>query len=282
MSIKGQIDDYNESSKLFLAFRLELENILNSINSYEKITSYESKKVGIYRYLKKLIPCFDALRMVSKLNSAQPLITLQRMIVDNYAVLYLLTNHSNKEVQLLRYYLFILDATKSRPDILNNFSSKITLDIPNDAFESAKDAIANDNQSSIELHKLIKEKQLDKLVNNTIIETANWKFKDSKETNQYKNKYNWVDLYKIARIPEHHAEMYQNYHSTYVHGLGMTLMTDKSEAAFPFTVLGFYSCSIIISLIIKIITLEYVDEIKEIKLNPKTIEFMNTSWTKWN
>lgn len=282
MNNKQQIEDYNESSKLFLAFRLELENLLQTINTYEKITSYESKKVGIYKYLKKLLPCFDALRMVSQLNSAQSLITLQRMIIDNYAVLYLLTNHSTKEEQLLRYYLFILDATKSRPNILNDFSSKITLDIPKDSFESANNAISSDKQTSIELCKLIEKHHLDRLVNKNIIESANWKFKDAKAVKQNNNKYNWIELYKISRIPAHHAEMYQNYHSTYVHGLGMSFMTEKEEAAFPFTVLAFYSCSIIISLIIKLITLEFENEMNEIKLHPKTIEFMNDSWNKWN
>lgn len=275
------IELYNSSFKLFWACRLELDNVFESLKSFEKQTSFDSKKVGIYKHIKKLIPCFTVLHKVSDLNSIQSMITLQRMITDNYAIFYLFTNHSSKEEQLLRYYLFLLDATKLRPKILRNFSVNIKNEIPNKAYEDANNAIISDDNSSRRLVELIHENQLDLIVHNEIIDCSNWKFKDAKKKEQKYNRYNWSDLYSIARIPKHHASMLQNYNSNFVHGLGMSLMIENDDNSSPLLIATFDFCSILISMIIKILMMEFEDETKDVKLNKNTIDFMNDNWNDW-
>jgi len=270
-----------ESRKLFFACKLELANVFDSLKCYEMDSSFKSKKIGIYKYIKKLIPCFNVLLEVSYSNSIQSLITLQRMIVDNYAILYLLTTFSTKEEQLLRYYLYLLDATHSHSEILDKFSSNLKSKIPDEAYKNAYNAKTQDNKSSIELIKIINEEKLDLIVNKEIISKSNWKFKDANEKDQNKNQYKWIELYSIARIPNHHAQMLQNYHSAFVHGLGISLMIENDKDVFPFTISTTDFCSILMSLIIKIIITEFKEETKNVKLNQKTIDFANGNWNNW-
>jgi len=281
MSNIEQIEFYNKSNILFIALRHELGKVFHGIERYEHNSSFENIKVGIYKHVKKLIPCFDILFNVSKTSSIQSLITLERMIIDNYAILYLLTSFSSKEEQLLRYYLFLLDAASSRSNILKNFSSNIKNEMPAKAYVDADKAIIYDKKASIELHKKIKEIQQKLSVNTEIINNSNWKFKDIKEGNQNINRLSWTDLYTNARIPNHHAQMLQKYHSSFVHGLGISLMIDSDDNLLPFTISTLDFCSILMSMIIKIITIEFQDETKAINLNFKTIEFMNHNWNNW-
>ncbi len=265
----------------FFICRLELENIFHSLNYYEMDSSFISKKVGVYKHLKKLLPCFDILSKVSGSNSVQSLITLQRMIVDNYAIFFLLTSFSSKEEQLLRYYLYLLDATNSRLKIINNFSSNIKCEIPNETIRNAENAIIADSNSSIELIKLIKENNLYSLVNEEIINKFNWKYKDANKKKQSNNYYKWTELYTIAKIPNHHAQMLQNYYSSFVHGLGISLTIEDDDNLLPFIISTLDFCSILQSMIIKIIMTEFKEETKNVKLKKKTIDFMNDNWNNW-
>lgn len=281
MSNSEHIELCQESNKTFLALRLEIERVFQCLKDYESNSSFESKKVGIYKYLKKLIPCFDILFEVSKLNSTQSLITQLRMIVDNYVILYLFTNFSSKEEQLLRYYLFLLDATSSRPKIINNFASNIKHQIPDEAYENANIAVASDNKTTVDLIKLINERQLDAIANKEIISSSNWKFKDKNEKNQNKNRYIWTELYTIAKIPNHHAQILQNYFSSFVHGLGLSLNIKADEEDLTFVILSLDYSVILMSLIIKIIITEFDEETKNLNLHPMILKIINQNWNNW-
>jgi hypothetical protein len=277
-----QTELYNESIKRFIALRLELGGVFRGLDSYEHNSAFENIKVGIYKHIKKLIPCFDILFKVSQTSSIQSLMTLERMIIDNYAILYLLTIFSSKEEQLLRYYLFLLDAICSRSNILKNFSSNIKYEMPAKAYEDADSAIIYDKKASIELNKKINEIQQKLSVNTEIIKNSNWKFKDIEEGNQNINRLSWTDLYKNAGIPNHHAQLLQKYNSSFVHGLGISLMIESEDNLLPFKISTLELCSILMSRIIKIIMIEFQDETKTINLNSKTIDFINHFWDNWS
>lgn len=273
---------YQDSLKQFLFSRRELERVFLTLESYQKISLLENKKVGIYKHLKKLIPCFDVLLNVSRTNSLQSVITLFRMIVDNYAILYLFTNFSSTNEQLLRYYLYLLDAVNSRPKIIKDFSVNIKYKVPEETYRDANNAILFDNKSSTELLKIINQKQLNSLVNEKIIDTSNWKYKDAKEINQNSNRYKWIELYAISRIPKHHAQMIQEYHSSFVHGLGISLMSENDDNVIILLISVLDFCTIIMSLMIKIITTEYKEETNNVLLNQKINDFINDIWNNWN
>jgi len=270
---------HKETELLFHLSIIELKKVVFYLELNESDNSLLSKKYGILKYIKKIIPNFDIISDISELKSVQALLTLQRMIVDNYSIIYLLTSFSSKNEQLLRYYLFLLDGTKSRPKIIEKFSSKSKVNFPKSLVNKAKKIQISDNNATLKLYEIIKEKNLNSLVNESIINNSNWKFKCSKEK-KGKNYYSWTELYKISRIPENQAEMFQNYHSTYVHGLGISLFLNEEDNPLPFVISTLDICSVIISLILKILTNEYPDEIKSIKISENMIEFMNVSWNE--
>jgi len=275
-------NEYNESLKLFIALNIELKKAFSGLIHLDSEVSLGLKEVGIYRHLQKLIPCFDILLSVSKSDSIQSLITLQRMIVDNYTIFYLLTSHSSKEEQTLRYYLYLLDAAISRPKIIDQFAKGIKSDLPESAFVNAKIAKNADIIAEKNLKDKIKATQKSIILANEIIERTNWKFKDSITINQNKNRYSWKDLYTISRIPAYHAEMIQSYNSSYVHGLGMSIMGGREKKdIYPFKISSLDFCSVLMSLIIKILTIEFEEEISKIEFNNNTIEFMNKNWNDW-
>ncbi|MBE9466754.1 MAG: hypothetical protein IMY72_00365 [Bacteroidetes bacterium] len=273
---------YIESKKLFMALSIELKNAFSSLIHFDSEVSMELKKVGIYRHLKKLIPCFDILLVVSKSDSVQSLITLQRMIVDNYAIFFLLTSHSSKEEQILRYYLYLLDAVVSRTKIIDQFSKGITSELPKNEYVNANSANILDIESAKNLKEKIRENQRSIILADEIIEKTNWKFKDPSLSNQNKNRYKWSELYSISKIPNHHAKMIQNYNSSFVHGLGISMMVGHNENdIFPFRISAMDFCSVLMSLIIKILTVEFEKEISKVKFNDKTLVFINNNWNNW-
>ena len=48
-----------------------------------------------------------------------------------------------------------------------------------------------------------------------------------------------------------------------------------------FVILSLDFCRIIISMIIKIIMIEFEEETKNLKLHPKTLEIINENWNNW-
>ncbi len=276
------IEKYYEGKSLFICCKIEIERVFQTLSFYENEISYRNKKVGIYRHVKKLIPCFDDFFKTNESNSVQSMVTLQRMIVDNYSILYLLTNYSTEEEQLLRYYLFLLDSMQSRQNLIDHFTSNMKYDQPEELFQNAEKTKISDNETAEELLKIIKQENLDSDTEISIIKTANWKFKDKKKKNQKANKYNWKELYSIARIPNHYAYSIQNYYSSFSHGLGVSLLAKNDETSYPLRITNLYLSSIILSMIIKILLNEYHEETKTLKINQYVIKFMNSNWNNWN
>jgi len=275
------IELFEAERTLFFVCRLELENIMSRLKYHQMDSDFKSIKFGIYIYIKKLLRCFDDLKVIADSNSIQSMITLLRMIVDNYAILYLLTTFSNKEEQLLRYYLFLLEATSKRPTVINDFASNIKNEMPVEAYVKPNSLINSDNEASIELRRIIHEKDLDRNVTSEIIKKCNWRFRNPHEKDQKKNQLSWIELYTNAKIPNHHAKVLQNYHSTYVHGLGISLIIESSQEKSPIIFHTIKLCNILMSMIIIIIMTEFKEETTDIRLNKLISDYANDNWNNW-
>lgn len=147
-------------------------------------------------------------------------------------------------------------------------------------YENENKAIISDDKASNELLEIIRGLQRNLNVNENIITKSNWKFKDI-NSSKNNNRYEWTELYINARIPAHQAKILQDYHSTFVHGLGISLMIETDENLLPFIISTLEFCSILMSLIIKIITTEYCNETKDMVLDKSIIDFMNDNWDNW-
>jgi hypothetical protein len=251
------------------------------IEKYDSIKTFEVKKVGIYYLLKKLVPCFTVLDDVSKSNSVQSIITLERMILDNYTVLFFLTNFESKKNQDLRYYLFLLDAVETRYKIIDEFLINNPTAFPEFVIDQKNNTVLEDKKTRAHLLQIIKTQNLDAIVNKEIIIKSNWKFKDPNSVNKKYNSYKWQELYEIAKIPKRHAIMLQDYNSSYVHGLGLSLMIDDDFGAYLKVMKSLDFGSIIQSMIVKIILGEFPTETKKISLPNNYIKFMNENWSNW-
>jgi hypothetical protein len=138
-----------------------------------------------------------------------------------------------------------------------------------------------DKQTSNEIVNLIKEKKLDSFANREIIDNSNWKFKDGKKNNQRFNRYSWTELYEIARIPSRYSQMFQNYFSSFVHGLGLSLNIEDDDDNLTFTILSLDLSTVLMSMILKILLQEYEDETKSLVLHEKTLKLIDDNWNNW-
>ena len=243
----------------FRILKLELDKVFSCLNCYNDVNDVFSIKVGIFNHVKNILKSLDVLLKVSELDSIQSLMTLHRMVVENYAVLYLFTSHSTKQEQLLRFYLFLLDAIKIRSSLLKNDASEMSDEIKMNDIS----VINADELSTSKIEKLISENKLNDLVNNNIISLYKWKFKN-KENNAC---YTGCELYIGARIPDHDAKVLWHYYSSYVHGLGISLMLKDSTDKTPLISYSLTICSIIQSLIIKILIKEFSEETNLIQID---------------
>jgi hypothetical protein len=281
METLGKIKPIEESRLIYSFCKKELDSVFKSLyTKYDSITAVNSREVGIYKHVKKLLPCFDLLYEISSTSSIQSLKTMERMIVDNYAILFLLSSHSTEQEKNLRYYLYLLDAVKSRTNIINSFSTQIPDEIPQEIMSNAKSAKDADQETYNDIKELIKDVKLDSLVNENIIEQCNWKYKDGKKSNG-RNCYSWVELYQIAKIPKRHAQVLQDYHSSYVHGLGISLMIGDDDNLLPIIKSTLDFCSVLQTMIIKIIMTSFFKETRDIELPESMSIFMNKNWDDW-
>ena len=115
-----------------------------------------------------------------------------------------------------------------------------------------------------------------------IITDYNWNFKnphDEKSSRQ--NHYSWTELYEIARIPKKYSYVFQSFYSSFVHGLGMTIMKQPENNKFLMTELVFEIAAIIQALVAKILFIQYTGYIKEEQINPEFLLLVNYHWENW-
>ncbi len=268
--------DPKDDQVLFFFSKIELDKIFEKLKNYDQV-SFEDKRVGIYKHLKKLIPCFDVIAKVAEMDSIQSLITLTRMVVDNYSIHYLLTSFGTKEEQLLRYYLFLLDATVSRIETAKDLYANVLSPLPEETNNNARIVIQSDEKAIVEIKAIIERKGLNIGVDSVIIDTANWKFIDKSPVKKNNNRYKWHELYSLSRIPEHQSRYIQNYYSSYVHGLGMSLIPNV-ENIDVFKAMAYSTCNLVILLLIKTLLLEFPEETRDVNLSKIISIVMDDCW----
>jgi hypothetical protein len=272
-----------ESRKEYLLCLNELTKVLNSLKKLDLIESHNNRKIGMYKFLKNFSSSFSILYEISKTNSISSLFTINRMIIDNYAIFYLLLLHSSEEEKNIRYYLFLMDGIKTRSNLVTNFLSN-TQEVIKQMTENNTQLVADsDKEILMILRTFIDKNNINGIVSNEIIDQNNWKFKDpSSKKNKRENSFNWVDLYNIAKIPNHYSIAFQNYYSSYVHGLGMSILNQPKSNSELIPSLVLSVTSIIQSMLIKIISLEYNDYVKTNDMDSKFLDKMNHHWENWN
>lgn len=227
-----------------------------------------------------MLPCFDVIQSIAQPKNFQTLITQMRMIIDNYSILYLLTSFSSSKEQQIRHYLFLLDAVISRSKIIDSFSPIVSNGFATGGTKQQSEIAKEfDKIAESDIIKLLKDEKLYSTINENIIKNRNWKFKNINDGKD--NKFNWIEIYKLSRIPNRYSEMIQKYYSSFVHGLGISLMLNESEELSPLIISILDLSSIIQSMIIKILLNEFKNETKQIKLQDGTLKFIDDSWNNW-
>ena len=220
MSIENQ-ESLLDVKEKFSTINQLLNIIFRRLNDKSNLSVIYDKKIGIYCQIKNLLPCFDILLSVTESGSVQSYSTLLRMIADNYSILFLLTCYNSKEEQELRYYLYLLNAIKTRSDILK----ESILEEKKESAPEIEKANKADEKAIEEIKNIISQKGFEKQICVKVYDKKNWKFK-----NQLNNdNYSWLELYKIAKLSPSDANVIFNFYSSFVHGLGIQLMLKETD-----------------------------------------------------
>jgi hypothetical protein len=282
MELLSQEVEFKKTKQLLYLNMLELDKVLSNLTPITNDNGFKDKRVGVFHHTLKFYYCIEDLIKLSENNgSVQSIITLNRMIVDNYAVLYLLTSYSTPEEQLLRYYLYLFDAIKTRSQSLSDFFESCTVHPPEPIFSNVISALEQDSEDMQQILELLKDDGIYDLVSPIVIEKLNWKFKNHIQKNKRnKNQYSWSELYQIALIPKNFSKLIQNYHSQYVHGLGISLMQKPNDDCIPIVTSTFDVTNALIWNTLKILLNTFNDIINEDILHEKTVRMMNTFWNE--
>lgn len=260
----------------------EFERVLAFLNADLEKGDLFSRKIGMIRHAEKMLTSFEVLYKTTDMNCIASLLTLHRMIVDNYSIFYLLTKHSTEAERDIRYNLYLQDGVSSRSDILINFKSVSEIKIGKDTEIKTKNAITNDAKASEYLDLKMGELKENFEVSPKIIDQKNWKFKypKSSKARNY-NSYTWFELYKIARIPDHHAQAFQKYLSAYTHGLAISLFKRNENDINPFIEIALYTSCVMQSIMVEILLEEHSINPNDIDLDENFKLLIKQNYESW-
>lgn len=179
---------------------------------------------------RKMLDVWQSIHLICDNNKDYTsLITLLRVIVDNYAFLHLLFIHTtNSEEQETRLILYVLDGLRTRrkevQSMDHNYDRKyITQEEEDQTRKQCKESIESDNIAEVHIIN-----RLSKLLNNEIqqslIDKADWKYKDYKQPQSKRNSFSWTELYALFASDNNMKGTYMGYFSQFVHGLGISNM----------------------------------------------------------
>ena len=157
--------------KCIARFTLQNEELNKYWSMVERLEmQYHNRhEVGIHKIFQTIIPIFYALLKVSESDSISSLQTLNRMIIDNYSVLYLLAINGAARERNIRYYLFLLDGIKSRSGLLANFNAQISENLKDKS--STHEALNHDTSTVKIFRHLIDELNADGYITEKIMVT---------------------------------------------------------------------------------------------------------------
>lgn len=194
---------------------------------------------------------------------------LCRSILDNIAIIYHIYLESDFTEMYLKHYLYILDGINARLKIMEEetiYDGSIKHD---DYLALQKHRLEIKESDKIAQKFILKELTSLEIVNSSIIENANWRYKTLNPDSLKDNKISWKALYqKIDSRPFFKKLM--NDLSVYVHGLSLSNIGYKKEDE---TFEPLFSLSIeSMNATIKAFKLIYKEEINKLNLDFKKSE----------
>lgn len=259
---------------------LELEKIVNYLNStLGNDKNLFEKRIAIFHVFKSIVKNLKFLRTNYEESPFATFASLSRMIVDHYSGFFLLSTYSNLDEQKLRFYLFMIASLEGRAKTMSEFETSVINNLPQEVILGNKKAIKHDENAAQKFIKKIEVENLSNITKEIHIKNRNWKFPSDvpAKNNTF---YNWQELYKIAKIPSHFAKAIQQHFSEFTHGLGLTILYTEEKLDSKMSIIAILS--IIQSLIGKIISNEFSEELKDLNLNPNFIFNCNYNWENWN
>jgi hypothetical protein len=266
--------DYDFSLKELLKLLVPLKELENpNLNRLDK-------EIGLYYLLINLYSNLDLIKYLAHSGvKTQPLVTLGRMIIDNYSILFLLSSHSTKEEQKLRFYLYLLDSISARSESIKTFCEAIGENQLTENNRNENERLINHDQRVFDSLKVkIIVENLVNITKQKDIDKYNWKFQS---TIKAKNRsyYNWNELYNIAKIPKDFSEIIQKHFSAFVHGLGTVLIYEQKNKKIEESMMSLLM--IVHFLTAQIIVNEYSELTKNVVLDEKFKLYMQESWNNW-
>lgn len=259
-------------------FLIEIEKINSRLSEfYLESNNLYNHKIGVYKIFRKLVLNLRFTLESSEISSQQITLSLGRLIIDQYSILFFLSCYSSRKEQMLRYYLFLLDSLESRINTIKDFSDNIK-GMSDEVLKNNDISNKHDEIVIKKINELIIENKLNEITNEKNIKDSNWKFVTKYPAKNGKT-YSWQELYNISKIPPHFSKSIQNHFSTFTHGLGMTILysDDNPES----TIYVYEFINLIQTLIGKIMLLNYPEELKDLELRKDFIENGEIGWNGW-
>lgn len=219
----------DEESTFELAF-CELDYITEHLQSIYNSPYVDDLNSYLLVAIRKMLDSWQSIHILcDNTIDTSSLITLSRMIIDNYTVLHFIHISSKMlEERKLRHYLYILDGLQNRLNNLKKFPS-ITFDQNyieqteiDELNRKINTTIQNDLISKDRLLLKIRESPLYNInMEDNIVKCCNWRYKKLDNTIK-NNRFSWSELYKLTGIKESVSYFISGYMSEFVHGLCMS------------------------------------------------------------
>lgn len=214
---------------LFELAYCELDYISNELQKIYKSPYISDLNSYILFAIRKMLDSWQSIHLLCEDRiDVSSLVTLSRMIVDNYTILHFIhINSKTIEERELRHYLYVLDGAENRIKELRKFPS-LTFDL-NYIEQTEIDQLAQQIETTMQSDLKAKDQLLKKIRNNplcnvdmeNIIQRRNWKYKKLNNTIKG-NRFSWLELYQQAGIKNSVSQFISGYMSEFVHGLCMS------------------------------------------------------------
>ena len=162
--------------------------------------------------------------------------TIVRTLIDSVSAYHLIYHSETNDEMLLRHYLYILDGTSQKLEILKRRSLHITEKITpqeyqelSDQLSFTKNNIMRDQDVCVRNIKSLSIYKSHQQAIDTFIKDCNWKYINIEEIN-HKNAYSWTQIQ--ALFPTEQKKLYSDlcaYLSHFVHGLSMSNLVFDTE-----------------------------------------------------
>lgn len=258
----------------YVLYLKQLQIITDSLEIKYNSNNLFDRRIGVFHQFRSIVTNLNFLSETNESSSFTTFATLSRMIIDNYATFFLVTSYNTNEEQELRYALCFIDSLKSRIKTTTEFASA-QKNLPKDIIEINKKAIENDRIAIERFSSNIYSKKLNTLVNDKIIEKANWKFQSSMIAKNG-HSYSWEEMYQIAKIPKHFSSAIQNHFSQFTHGLALSVLYNNGNKDSKESILAILN--MIQMLIGKIMIERYSEDLKNSRIDKEFIEVCNLTW----